>query len=136
MKVKYSTKFNISPNAKVTILPIIIGVFLTVVLMLNFVWTNTNITHYYNVQKAVRSFKSSCFSEHKLNEEKFNDLCKIAKENNYAIKIGPNSENFTIDETNLFKDRPLLGNERIFISRIGSIVGTLKMLDFGNLYIN
>lgn len=133
MKIEYSTKFNISPNTKATIISIVMGVFLAGFLILNFVWTNANITHYDNVQKAVKSFKSSCVSEHKLDKEKFNDLCKIAKENDYVIKIGLNSENLTIDETNLLEDRPLLGNDRIVIGGIGSGGFVLERLDFGYL---
>lgn len=98
-----------------------------------YTFTNANIKHKDNVQREVNNFMSSCLSERKLDKEKFNELCKIAKENDYEIKIGVNSENLTIDQTNMLEDIQLLSNDRIVIGGIGSGGFIVERLDFGNL---
>jgi hypothetical protein len=133
MKINYGNSFTIKPRTKTNIVTFAMGVLFMVLMIWQYTWTNANIKHRDNVQREVHSFIKACFSERKLDKEKFNELCKVAKENNYEVRIGYNSENLTIDQSNIKDNMPLFGRDRIVIGGIGSGGFIVERLDFDNL---
>lgn len=125
MTISNKTKVN-----NITIVAVFIGIGLAV---WQYRLMNNNINHRLNVESEAHKFIVSCVSNKKLDKEKFNKLCEVAKENNYEIKMGLNSEDLTINQNNVPENLSFFISDRIVIAGIGSGGFIVKRFNFHDI---